>query len=301
MTTYKSFGVSTPVVDYGYLKSMWITKTKKDDNTPNQFDNVAAVTKSAVNALIEAANTAPDTALFPLGFDFDNLSDERAETVFESLDSGAQIKIRKGKRTLTAIVPRVTFQLIEQINEWNDQEISIYPINDKDELLYETDRMGVLVKPWKVQKGSLAAKEVPGTASTSAKVELTLTFDDTFYEDKVKVLEPEDFNPSSCVDVPALIETEAEIQSGSTTQIVVDIATSDGAPVTGLVQGDFSIQNLTDDAAVAITGFAEDLVNLGRYTLTYAIEDAGDVLSPRINKAGYFYYYSNQEEVVITA
>lgn len=301
-TKYSSFGGNdcgaTNV--FGYLKKQWFTRMETDANVENGFATIADVTKTAVLAKINAANTAPDTAIFPLSLSVDNMVDERGESIFDEGSSGATYFIDEGKRTITFEIFKVSYQYIAQFNNLRSGFWGVYLIDQDGNIQYQTDKHDVKVLPIPLQRESMSAKEVPGTPTTAPRVMVTFKLDDSFKAENTRVLNVQslDFNALSTIDLPPLIELKSNLISANATTLVVDIKSVFGTPFEDAVVGDFAIQNLTTALSVTLTTAVESSTIPGRYTLSYASGVANNaVLKVVITKTGYFTYKANQNTI----
>ena len=98
-----------------------------------------------------------------------------------------------------------------------------------------------------------------------------------------------DFDGTDKDDIYALWDVTLTESSNTLTTIIVDVKTDYDIPVTGLALADFYLYNDTDSSEITITNCAEDATTDGRYTLTFASQDASDAYTLRVDKSKYDY------------
>jgi len=302
VSNYSSFGSDCgDKNEFGYLKQIWFTQMASNANVANEFATISALTKTNVLTKINAANTAPDTAIFPLGLSVDNMADERAESIFDEASSGASYFIDEGKRTITFEIFKVSYQYIAQFNTFRSGFWGVYLIDQDGNFQYQTDKNDIKVLPIPLQRESMSAREVPGTPTTAPRVMVTFKLDDSFKAENTRNISVTslDFNPLSSIDIPPLIELKSNLESANLTTLVLTVKSVFGTAFEGAVIGDFAISNLTTDLTVALSTAVESSTVPGQYTLTYAagVSDQ-DVLKVVITKTGYFTYKCNQNTII---
>ena len=297
---YESFGATCGVIEAGRLTSIIIGAMESAAGAENKFHTLSDATVANLQTKINNANTDPSTALFPLGRIVDNVEDTVEDAVYVDGTSGARYFVRAGKRNVIFYLMNASPQFIEQINSYKTGKFGFYEIDNKGGLTYETDTYSDEVKLIPIQEGSIHASRVPALGDNINMVKVEFTVDESHDPSKVRYASKDTltFSMLSDVNVPALIPVKANLISASDSALVMEIKSSFGRGVEGLLIGDFTLNNQTTDATVTLTSVTPDGVKPYRYTLAYSTGvTAADVLNPTFSKTGYYTYNSNQETI----
>jgi len=300
---YKSFGSSCGISEAGRLTRIIIGALKSNAGTENKFNTLADVTEENLLTKINAANTAPDTALFPLGRDVDNVEDTVEDAVFVDGTSGNRYFVRDGKRNVVFFIPNASPQFIEQINKLKSGKYGFYEVDNKGGFSYETDEYNDEVKLIPIQPASIHASRVPALGDNINWVKVEFTVDESHDPSKVRYASKDTlgFSMLDDVAVPALIEINSKLVSASTTELVIEVKSVFGKGLEGLLVGDFTLNNQTTDATVTLSSVTTDGVLPYKYTLAYSTGvNASDVLNPTFLKSGFYTYNSNQQTITVS-
>ena len=264
----------------------------------NELANVAAVTKSALQAKFDAASK--DDRYFPLSI-LENVEDVRAEPTFFEFNSGRKAKIKEGTRTFTGFIPFQGPEYLGKLEEWACSKFGVYVIDKSGNFVYATDASTkVKVLPIMVDQESFSAELVKKTDAEPVMVKITFDFRETEKDSLIRAIDADDldFDGLSSADVYGLYDAKHVVSSVSTTGFTSTITENIyGFAIDGLEQADFSIYNVTTSSSVAISGFAESAD--GVYEFTFSAQTAADNLRLSLSKAGYDDALIEAELVVI--
>ncbi len=224
---------------------------------------------------------------YPLPF-MDNIVDERADDVFESLDSGANINVKQGDRDFTGFFIQEPNCILSEVEAWQSAGTWGKYVIDKDgNILYKycsTDPLYIF--PIMVDDKSLSAQLIKPTYSTSMKHKVSYRYRQTEQDGDIRVLAAKDldFDPLTSATFKGLVNVMASYNSISTTGFKATLTDCFDCPITGLIASDFSI---TDSAgsAVVITSVAEAGVT-GVYTFVIPTQSSAEVLTLIGSKTG---------------
>ena len=266
----------------------------------NEFANEAAVTKSALQAKFDHNDV--EDRFFPLE-EMENVEDTRAETVFYEWNSGNKVKIRKGSRTFTGIIPMKNPYLISKIESFNGRELGVYIIDADGNFVYNrnTDTTDFAkVQPIYIDGASLTASYVKYTDSDAGGILVQFDFDRNVGDEFLNYINASslDFDGLSNNDVYGLIDVTTKLSSlaaGATNQLFTATLVDDyGNPVQGLVVGEFAATDESDDGAVALSTATE--TSAGVYSIATTAAQSSVTIRCYIEKAKYNF---NESDVAV--
>ncbi len=255
----------------------------------NEFANVAAVTKTALQAKFDAASELDRYYPSPL---LENVEDVRAETVFQEFNSGLKSKVRNGIRTFTGYVtaPNGASSIwLEKIKSWFCNASGIYIIDKNSNFIYATDLTTKLkVQPIMIERGSFDAQLVKATDAEVQMIMITFDIRENMDDGLLRYIPAEDldFDGLSDADVYALLDVVNTYSGIAQTTVTMTMTTDQyGLPVTGLVIGDFALYNNTGAAAVIPSSVTESAD--GVYDIVFPSQTVGHVIQPTVTKSRY--------------
>lgn len=264
----------------------------------NQIDLTSTLDKSYFDALINNADGSK--RWYPLP-ELENVEDVRADTEFETSNSGQKYKVRKGIRTFTGHIFKGSTDYQRLIDTYGCKNIGVYFVDNQGQLIGDRSFDGFL-SPIPVSKGSWDSMYVPATDSTVPKLKIMFDFEKTFADsDMGYVTSASDIDLR---DLEGLVSIFGEIVgSVTTTSFSAKITTDFGNlqsqnVVAGLVLADFELNNLTTPAVITILTLTESPD--GTYAFTYAAQTSGDELQLSIASATLGYGDEGLEAMTIT-
>ena len=274
-------------------RRIYLVPTVGSDGTVNKFDDPAAVTLTALQEMCDAAD--PLDRLYPLPV-MENVENLRAETVFFEWNSGQKVRIRQGARTFTAALPNDTADttLLKQLQNWYGQSFGVYIIDKTGNFIYNTNADGEVL-PLPVDGNSFDVNLVTETYSDPLYVMLQFDFLEDMNDGDTHYIPIEnlDFNGLGS-DVYGLWDLEFSESTGTATDVITTIKTLYGVPVTGLVDTDMTLYNVTQSASVTITTVVEDTIVPGKYTVSYTVGvTSTDVVRLTVSKSKYTTTYTD--------
>ena len=224
---------------------------------------------------------------YPLPF-MDNIVDERADDVFESLDSGANINVKQGDRDFLGFFIQEPNCILSEVEAWQSAGTWGKYVIDKDgNILYRycsTDPLNMF--PIMVDDKSLSAQLVKPTYSTSMKHKVAYRYRQTERDGDIRVLPAKDldFDPLTSATFKGLVNVMASYSSITVTGFTATLIDCFNCPITGLVAGDFSITDSTG-ASVVITSVTET-GSTGVYAFVIPTQTSAEVLTLIGSKTG---------------
>lgn len=218
----------------------------------------------------------------------DNIVDERADAVFETLDSGVNIKTKQGDRDFTGYFIQEPNCVLSEVEAWEKAGTWGKYVVDKDgNILYRycsTD--ADYIYPIMVDEKSLDAKLVKPTYSTSMKHMVTYRYRQTEKDGNIRVLPVSelDFDPLTNASFKGLINVESSYSSISTTGFTATLTDCYGCPIEGLVAGEFTLETSPGGVSVTITSATE--TSAGVYDFVIPVQTGGTVLKLSGSKNG---------------
>lgn len=264
----------------GVLSRIMLVPKRDKAGVINNFANVAAVTKTALQAKFDA--TEIEDRFFPTPI-FDNVTNAAADTVFFEADSGTKYRVREGVINVEVFYMNQGTPFYKNLKSFIcNQEIAFYGTDESSNFIYEQCDGSVTVDPITIQGGTMDVKYVPKTNGEPSMVMLTFDIKLSSDYDKWKYIEygdgtgALDFDGLDNTDVFGLLNVSSVNSAESTTSVTVALTTDFQTSVKGLIQTDFALFNVNDTLAVTILTFTES--PNGTYTMTFAMQASADVM-----------------------
>lgn len=267
---------------------------KKADGSAHSFANIAAVTKSALVALIE--DTEPLDAIYVLPR-VDNVEDERSESEVFEWESNKKTRIDDGIRSIIAYIEGADTEFLGRLESFEDNEWGYMYVDKYGNFTYNIDPDGVTVVPIATDGNSFKVTLIKPKYKEPGMIKLEFEVD-TSVDDKYlrwQMLADLDFDGRT-EDLYGLLTSKiTEDTAPTVTQFVINLATDYGVAIEGAITADFTMTNVTDAGVVSVTA-TETVGTPGEYTLVYAAQDVGDILSIAFKKTLYA-----KKELTLTA
>lgn len=223
----------------------------------------------------------------------ENVENTRAESVFQTFNSGRRAKVRNGVRTLLGYIVDEDGgvpEMLAQLKRFGCQKIGMFGLDQDGNLIGNGEVEGRL-NAIQIDKNTWDPTYVWGTDTEVPMVAIQFDFGNKEYDHDLRMITADtmDYN---LLNAEGLLNMNATFSAVGQTSFVVDIFADYGSimapsPIPGLVAADFALFNVTDNASVTILTVTESTTIPGRYTFTYAPQTVSDVLRLTPNKNGF--------------
>ena len=273
---------------YLVTKYLLLTAILGSTGTANSFDVSAGEPQSAdITAAINA--TDPKDRIYPIG-EFEDITDERAEAIFQEFNSGKKVRVREGFREFIGFVPNCEPLVEGKIKKAGCSAIGAFMVDAAGNFVFSAQQEDGIINtayPVHIDQDTLDVMYVKATDTTIAGLMIKFQWKSTEKDSWLRQVAASDLDWNGSI-LNGLIDV-----NGITANIVlddtVDLTLIDdyGFPVEGLVAGDFALANLTTPGPVAIDSVTE--IAEGVYTIDYttAAVGAGQELEATITKTGF--------------
>lgn len=222
---------------------------------------------------------------FPLPL-MKNVADERADSTFEEFGDGSKFFIKDGVRTLSALFPNQSPELLSKISSMRCTEIGVFVIDANNAIIGSQTVDGFLY-PIKVEQQTWSPVLVKTTDAGVQKIKLTFDFAVEEEDENIRMITSGEAN---MLALKGLLDGYMTPSVITTTSFKATINTSfgdlqDPIKVQGLLAANFALYNITDSLSVTIITSTESPA--GVYTITYVAQTSGDVLRLTPTKTGY--------------
>jgi len=260
-----------------------------NDGSRNEWP-VASTTfnKAWFDAIINNIDDSKKLRVLPR---FENVATERAAGSTTALASGNNIETEQGLRTFGIEFPKAdpTFAGCLEAFKCVEHGFVIFLSNNKMLMMKDIDDSGAeVVRQIEMNEQNLQIITGLNIEGNYQKVIANMEVMQSEKDSNLVVVDvAADVN---LVRVRGLLDANIDIISAGTTQMVVKVTEKYGAinnknVIKNLVIADFSLDNVTDTASVAITGVTYNATT-GEHTLDYAAQDIADVLEVNVVKTG---------------
>ena len=254
-----------------------------DDGT----ENVIRRSDTLNQAYFQAKVTHPDPSKrwYPIG-NFTNVTNERAESSFETFSDNSRSRTVKGLRTFTGWLLNYAPAFAAAIESLRCQKIGIFYYDDCGEPTGEfcmdmSDPQNDKFKPVPVNESSIDSLVILQSDAAAGKVQMQFDFSQLAQDKNLRKLTSEEMGGANLLELDGLIPTKtaisAESSTGFTAAITVDYDKWETDVVTGLVLADFALFNETQNTAVTITSVTE--APKGTYTFVIPSQASADELT----------------------
>lgn len=258
----------------------------KDDGTKNYVDLADTLNQAYLDAKINAADSSE--RWFPLPV-MENITQERADSIFETAASGRTAKIREGVKSFSGEVWKESPTFLGKLKEAQCIKFGVYVVDKDENLIGYCPDGSNYIYPIAVDNNSFDPKLVDATDAVVQKVLVSFNFADDMRDEYLVMLTEDDYT-FDAINSRGLLDVTAAYSNEATTGFTATLSTKYGSKaspvkVKGLVAGDFALYNVTDSLAVTIVSATESAD--GVYDFTFAAQDPADVLRLTPTKAGY--------------
>lgn len=290
-TCESAFG-NTGVTNCELIKKATYTimfQSKYDENGALNFidttdlDTVQTATGSTVHPL---------SRLYPLPV-AENVTMDKTETVYETAPSNRRYEAQDGVRTniFQFLGTNSSFRFLGELNKFGCKDLVYYIIDVNGTIWGASAEDGKLYGVG-VAKSTFDTMLMHATDTTVQKIQLQFDTEYGFDDSSWRGITAEALGYSA-TELQGLLSLTATVSSISTTGATVRVtyatnnAVTPNVGLTGLVAGDFAVQNLTDSTLVTVATATESLVNQGTYVLTWVAQTSADVCTVQASKGRY--------------
>ena len=274
--------------------SFLMNKTKKD-GSPNGIDFAADAVNGVIPAsVIEAKinDPIPEDRWFPVG-KFENVEDVRAEIVVQTFNSGNSAKIKDGIRTFSGALIKMAPNYVETLESFGCQkDVAVMHVDLEGSLIGESID-GNFLRPIKIDSNTISAILVKTSDSEISYITFSYAYAQTTQDGNLSIITADGFG-IDLTNVRGLLEGKVVLNPVLSDKMTIKASVAYGNVINGglkvedLEISDFSIQNVTQAAAVVIDTLDSTLSSEGVYVLNYGSGvTASDVLVLTTTKTGY--------------
>lgn len=288
--TRPNFGHPTCIQDLGVVTSFLFAPMKDQYGNTFGFDINTFTASDFTGALI----AVPDARIYPMP-QMEAVEIPQADSLFDEAPSGTKSFLRTGKRSFTAETrdKDATSTFAGKLEEVRCNEWGIYLVTDNNKLV-GVNKSGTFA-PIKIDSQSMDPVFMFKTDSVTQKVMINFDFDRAFKVSEMYAISGDEIWDS-------VAETTIELDFNNLNQVIdcnIQIGTiaptttllgvkinddyrqgmrnpnnADLGNVTGLIETDFVLRNLTDDLVVTPTSVTEPWD--GYYTFNIPAQTSGD-------------------------
>lgn len=255
-----------------------------ESGAENKFANIAAVTKTAMQAKFDAVLDFDRFYPLPNG---KNVTIEVADDTVQEYDDGSKSFIKAGKENIAFRLPLTNPKLVGALKTFRGQQLGMYAIDADNNMWYQEDAAGTgEVLPIPIDSNSLGVKFIKAVEAEENYVNVNFELDYGALPELFSYIPSSslDFNGLSNSDVYALRDVEVVYTNISTTGFTANLTTKMGDQVTGLdtnpTTGDLAdLYNNDTTSAVVPTGITETPAASGIYVFVYTAQTSGNKLT----------------------
>jgi len=290
----KNLGAATCKNPMQIAKRLIFVPELGSTGTENKIATAAGVTKTALQALFNAANKSDRYYPTPL---IENVENVRAETTFHEFNSGIKLAVKKGTKHFVGYLPVEFPQLLEGLKAWEGQNFGIFIIDKDGNFIYQTDASTKLeVKPFQVDGNSFVASYVEATDAEVAMIKLEFDYSVSAKDELMRYIDADDLDFNGLgIDVYSLMTVTGTPTSATALNISLTPITEYGEAVTGLTSTEIACVDDEGDSVTVAT--VEE--SSGVYTITISGISAETECYLSITKARYDFSAINATAVTV--
>ncbi len=260
-------------------KKLIFVRLYDDAGNRNSVDATDTLDAAYFLALTRAAD--PSARWYPTP-EIKNVEDTRAETVFETFTDGSNAKIREGIRSFMGLMINMGPVFLSKLQGFACEKMGVYFVDACGKLVGSISADGTQLYPVAIAQGSFDATLMKATDAVLAKVQVKFDISSLERDENLRIAETE--TDVDLLTIDGMLDVIGTSVSTAQTTMTFKLALQygpfgDAIKVQGFVAGDFSLENITDDAVVAVSSANESPV--GTYTLTYASQTIADKITVR--------------------
>jgi hypothetical protein len=270
----------------GVASTLVLVNYKDDSGAINFLDTTGALGQTEFDALVNNADKSK--RWFPVK-GFENVEDLKADPIFESLNSGANVFIQDGPRTFTGMLINHSPTFLGKIINARCTDLACFII-DKDGNVIGNGSTAGRLDPIRIDSNTWNPQLMKSTDTTSQKVSLTFEFNRLEKDEDLRMVASSE-TTIDMLEVCGLIDVNGSAATITTTSFELTATFDYGTQVTkqpfkGAVAADFALNEITPTPGVVAILTAVESPD-GVYTITYAAQTPADVLELTLNKDGF--------------
>lgn len=267
----------------GVASTLVLLPYKDDSGAINSIDVTGTLDQAFFDALVN--NTDKSKRWFPVK-GFENVEDLKADPIFESLNSGANIFIQDGPRTFNGVLINHSPTFLGKIISARCTNLAAFII-DKDGNLIGNGSVAGQLNPIRIDQNTWNPQLVKSTDSTSQKVSLSFEFDRIEKDQDLRMVS-ESETTIDMLEISGLIDVNGVASSPLVASVTLTATFDYGTQVTlqpfkGAVLADWVLTEATVPVTVLSSVESVD----GVYDLTFTSQTGGDVLDLALSKDGF--------------
>lgn len=275
---------------------------RKANGTLNYIDLATLpITGTVMTGWVNAADKL--ARMYPTGQINDFVS-ERDDPTIQEGNNGNKQYVSQGARNILFSIWGVGAALEAQYENFMSLEMGFYIVSKQDAVTGLV-RKGDKTKVYPIPLQALFTKQIFGGGDIGAGLNISFDMNIKNKDSELITVSSEAFEESPS-ELRGLITFNLSVIEATPTALVVEFVSDQGYAnclfkATGLVAGDMTLLNVTDESAIAITGVTEDE---GQYTITWDGGDnptVADVLQLTVEKDGGDYSSVPDTEITVTS
>lgn len=273
------------------LRKLIITSLYQDDGTVNEIDLTATLNLAFFSALRDNANG--DERIYPL-MNLDNVEQVAEDSIVETLNSGQNLKIQDGARSVTGLMVEASPAYLGQVEDLGCGAIGAYIVDLAGNLIGDGVTNPGSLRPIKIDSNTWDAIRVPATDTTVEKIQLKFNWDRAAQDRNLRMVKKSEMANADLLGLNGLFDVLGEDQAlpTSTTQLKVKLfsrfgSVGGGVPtgaIEGLTASEFEVYNVTQASQVTPSAAVESPE--GTYLLTFSAQTSADVCKLKALKSG---------------
>ncbi len=266
---------ATCLINPGITRKFIFVEYFKSDGTINGVDLSQPFGETEIDALI---NQSDAMLRWFLSDSISNFATERDDPITETIDN-INYNITQGPRNMSGDFLASSTELAGKINSNNCVEMGVYLV-DQDNGVSGIVNRDLWLDPIRLERNAFGKVVFP-TETAIFKVSYSSTWQRSVNDGDVRVL-PFSEHQTDILNKRGLVDVNASSEATtSTTTATVRWTTTDGSasgsPFTGLVFGDFTMNNTTTNLPVVVSASVENPD--GTYEVTFAAQTSLDNLT----------------------
>lgn len=260
----------------------------KSDGTRNSIAKTDVIDEAY---LIARLNDVNESARWYPTPEVDNVENTKADSLFESLNSGKNVFIQEGVRSFSGVFIKQGPTFLGKLKTGRCVDFGVYMIDIDGNLFGYISKDKQELYPIAVDKETFNPVLMPASDTTVAKIMISFEFDRTQFDENLKPVSS-DFVTADLMRASGLLDGFISISGDTISEFTTTVSMSYGSfnkslDIQGLSLADFSVYNLTTSLSVTLTSVVEE--SDGTYLTSMPSQTIGDVMTLTITKNGFIF------------
>jgi len=271
------------------MRGMFIVPTYDSDGNLNKVVAGTLIDQTYLTARLNDVDTSK--RWYPL-MGVEAATSERADPTFFDNPSGAAEFVKQGVRNLSYELRKRGPEFLGQISACVCSEYSVFFVDLDGKLRGMITAVGVDSDffPVKIQPASFYPSLIQATEDNPEHLLVKFQYGLTERDELLRTY-PDGLVTADLLSAKGLVDVYSTITNITATGFDVDLTTrytnGNKAKVTGLVAGDFTLEDVTDNTSISISSVTESSVTPGLYTVVHASTVTSKVKMLTPTKTGY--------------